>query len=52
MSRSVKKGPYVEARLLKRVEELNAANDKKSSQNMVESEHDLPADGRTHDRGA
>ena len=29
MSRSVKKGPYVEARLLKRVEEPNAANDKK-----------------------
>ena len=29
MSRSVKKGPYVEARLMKRVEELNAANDKK-----------------------
>ena len=29
MSRSVKKGPYVEARLLKRVEELNAANAKK-----------------------
>ena len=29
MSRSVKKGPYVDARLLKRVEELNAANDKK-----------------------
>ena len=29
MSRSVKKGPYVEARLLHRVEALNAANDKK-----------------------
>ena len=29
MGRSVKKGPYVEARLLKRVEDLNAANDKK-----------------------
>ena len=29
MSRSVKKWPYVEARLLKRIEELNAANDKK-----------------------
>ena len=29
MSRSVKKGPYVEARLLKRIEELNGANDKK-----------------------
>ena len=29
MSRSVKKGPYVEAHLLTRVEELDAANDKK-----------------------
>ncbi len=29
MSRSVKKGPYVEARLLKRVEDMNAANEKK-----------------------
>ena len=29
MSRSVKKGPYVEARLLQPVEALNAANDKK-----------------------
>lgn len=28
MSRSVKKGPYVEARLLKRVEALNAENKK------------------------
>ena len=29
MSRSVKKGPYVEARLLKRVEELNNKGEKK-----------------------
>ena len=29
MSRSVKKGPYVEARLLKRVEEMNKTGDKK-----------------------
>ena len=29
MSRSVKKGPYVEAKLLKRIEDMNAANDKK-----------------------
>ena len=29
MSRSVKKGPYVEPRLLKRVEELNEKNEKK-----------------------
>lgn len=29
MSRSLKKGPYVEVRLLARVEEMNAKNDKK-----------------------
>ena len=29
MSRSVKKGPYVEARLLARVEKMNEANEKK-----------------------
>ena len=29
MSRSVKKGPYIQPALLKRVQELNAANDKK-----------------------
>ena len=29
MSRSVKKGPFVEAKLFKRIEEMNAANQKK-----------------------
>ena len=29
MSRSVKKGPFVEAKLFKRVEEMNAKNEKK-----------------------
>lgn len=29
MSRSVKKGPYVDAKLLKRVEDMNKANEKK-----------------------
>ena len=29
MSRSVKKGPYIEARLLKRVEEMNNTGEKK-----------------------
>ena len=29
MSRSIKKGPYVEAKLLARIEALNAANEKK-----------------------
>jgi len=29
MSRSLKKGPYVDLRLLKKIEEMNKANDKK-----------------------
>ena len=29
MSRSVKKGPFVEAKLFKRIEEMNASNQKK-----------------------
>ena len=29
MSRSVKKGPFIQAALLKRVQEMNAAGDKK-----------------------
>ncbi len=29
MSRSIKKGPYVEAKLLERIEAMNAANEKK-----------------------
>ena len=29
MSRSIKKGPFVEAKLFKRVEEMNAKNEKK-----------------------
>ena len=29
MSRSVKKGPYVEAKLLQRIETMNEANEKK-----------------------
>lgn len=29
MSRSVKKGPYVEERLMKRIDAMNAANEKK-----------------------
>jgi small subunit ribosomal protein S19 len=29
MGRSIKKGPYVEERLLKRIEAMNAANEKK-----------------------
>ena len=39
MSRSIKKGPYVHASLQKKIEALNASNDKKSRKNMVSQLH-------------
>ena len=57
MSRSVKKGPYVEAKLLKRIEDLNAANDKKVLKTWSRASTIFPAfvghtiavhDGRKH----
>ena len=36
MSRSVKKGPYVEAKLLSRIEAMNEANEKK----VLKTSHD------------
>jgi small subunit ribosomal protein S19 len=35
MSRSIKKGPFVDAKLIKRVEAMNETNDKKSIKNVV-----------------
>ena len=57
MSRSVKKGPFVQAKLLAKVEALNAANDKKVIRTWSRSSTILPAfvghtiavhDGRKH----
>ena len=57
MSRSVKKGPYVQARLLKKIEALNAAQDKKVVKTWSRSSTILPEflghtiavhDGRKH----
>ena len=57
MSRSVKKGPFVQEKLLKKVEALNAANDKKVIRTWSRSSTILPAfvghtiavhDGRKH----
>ena len=45
MSRSLKKGPFADASLLKKVDALNAAND-----NMVTSFHYLPVLRRTYNR--
>ena len=52
MSRSSKKGPWVEERLMARIEALNAENNKKMLQHVVARVDDLPGDGRSHDRGA
>ena len=57
MSRSVKKGPYIEARLLKRVEEMNNKGEKKVLKTWSRSSTIFPDfvghtiavhDGRTH----
>ena len=57
MSRSVKKGPYVEARLLKRVEEMNNKGEKKVLKTWARASRIFPEcvghsiavhDGRKH----
>ena len=48
MGRSLKKGPFVNAKLLKAIDEMNAA--KESYQNMVKTIHNIPADGGTYYR--
>ena len=57
MSRSVKKGPFVQEKLLQKVEALNTANDKKVIRTWSRSSTILPAfvghtiavhDGRKH----
>ncbi|MBE8950766.1 MAG: 30S ribosomal protein S19 [Quinella sp. 3Q1] len=57
MSRSVKKGPFVQEKLLAKIEALNAANDKKVVRTWSRSSTILPAfvghtiavhDGRKH----
>jgi small subunit ribosomal protein S19 len=57
MSRSVKKGPFVEAKLLKRIEAMNAANEKKIVQTWSRASTIFPQfvghtiavhDGRKH----
>ena len=50
VSRSSKKGPWVEERLMARIEAMNAANKKTDGQDLVARLDDLPRDGRAHDR--
>ena len=57
MSRSIKKGPYVHESLLKKIDQLNEANDKKVIKTWARSSMILPSfvghtiavyDGRKH----
>ena len=42
MSRSLKKGPFADQSLLKKVDALNAANDNPVIKNLVSPFHNLP----------
>ncbi len=46
MPRSVKKGPFVDAHLLKKVEQANATGSKKSHQDLVKAFDNYPGNGR------
>ena len=48
MSRSLKKGPFVEARLLGRVQEMNRRNERKVAQDVVARQRHLPRLRRPH----
>ena len=48
MSRSVKKGPFVEARLLGRVQEMNKRNERKVIKHLVARVGRLPRLHRAH----
>ena len=51
MSRSIKKGPFVEARLLGRIEEMNKRNEKKVVKSWSRASRHLPDVHRPHHRG-
>jgi len=48
MGRSLKKGPFVEERLMKRIDAMNAANEKK----VVKTWSRASRNGWTHNRSA
>ena len=52
MGRSLKKGPFADAHLLKKVDEMNAAGQETGYQNLVPPFHNLPADGWTYNRSS
>ena len=49
MGRSLKKGPFADAHLLKKVDDMNAAGQK---QVIKTWSYNLPADGRSYNRSS
>ena len=47
---AAKKGPFVDDRLMKRIEDMNTADEKRIVRTWSRSLDDLPGDGRAHDR--
>jgi len=52
MPRSVKKGPYVDPKLLKRIEEMNATGTKRVIKTWSRRIDDSPKHDWTYDRGS
>ena len=52
MSRSLKKGPFVDTSLLEKLEAMNRANEKKVDQDLVAPLDGGSRDGGPHDGGA
>ena len=52
MARSLKKGPFADESLLKKVDAMNAAGNKAGYQNLVPPFHYFPADGWTYNRSS
>ena len=51
MARSLKKGPFADAHLLKKVDAMNAAGDKSVIKTWSPPFHYLPTNGWTYNRG-
>ena len=52
MSRSVKKGPFVDLPLLEKIEVMNRSGDQEGHQDLVPPVHRGAGDDRTHGRGS
>ena len=52
MGRPLKKGPFVEERLMKRIDAMNAANEKKVVKTWSRASTIFPRNGWTHNRSA